>query len=98
MKIDYNYTKFKNYGYPTKQIYTTTCDKDICIDCIFDDVRNLLAYDYWDLPGIMSISKNKLIMSFNNIEIIISIYESEFDFNNYSNVLYEKFEEIRGGI
>ena len=37
-------------------------------------------------------------MSFDNIEIIISIYEPEFDFNNYSNVLYEKFEEIRGGI
>ena len=98
MKIDYNYTKFKNYGYPKKQIYTTTCDRDICIDCIFDDVRYLLAYDYWDLPGIMSISKNEIIMSFDNIEIVISINEPYFNFENYSNRLNKEFEMIRRGI
>ena len=98
MKIDYNYTKFKNYGSPTKKIYTTTCDNDIFIFCIFDDIKDLLKYDKWGLPGIMSISKNELIMSFDNIESIVSIYEPEFDFNNYSNALYGKFEEIRGGI
>ena len=97
MKIDYNYTKYRNYRFPAKQIYTTICDRDICIDCIFDDIRNLLAYDYWDLPGIMSISKNELIMSFDNIEIIISTNESCFNFENYSNILNKKFEEIRGG-
>lgn len=96
MKIDYNYTRYRDYGLPVKQIYTTICNRNICIDCIFDDVRNLLAYDYWDLPGIMSISKNELIMSFDNIEIIISTNELYFNFENYINILNKKFKEIRG--
>ena len=96
MKINYIYTKYQNDGRSSKKIYTTTCDIDIFIFCIFDDIRNLLKYDKWGLPGIMSISKNELIMSFDNIEIIVSIYESDFDFNNYSTALNGKFEEIRG--
>ena len=98
MKINYNYTKYQNDGHSSKKKYSTTCDNDIFIFCIFDDIKHLLAYDKWYLPGIMSISKNELIMSFDNIEIVVSTNEQEFDFNNYSNVLYKKFEDIREGI
>ena len=31
MKIDYIYTKYRDYGLPVKQIYLTICDDDIFI-------------------------------------------------------------------
>ena len=98
MRINFALIRYGNDGTSIEKTYSTVCKKDICIDFIFDEIKNLLVNYSWDLPGIMSISKNKLIMSFDNIELIISTNESFFNFEDYNSTLRRNFEMIREGI
>ena len=95
MKIDYRYTKYNDDGTSNVKKYRTECNKDIFVECILDDVKSLLKLDWWILPAVMAISCDKIIMSFDNIEIIISTNEPNFNFEDYHNALSKMFEKIR---
>ena len=98
MKIDYRYTKYNNDRTQNVKKYSTRCNKDIFVECILDDVKSLLKLDCWTLPALMGIYSDKIIMSFDNIEIIISTNEPNFNFEDYHNALSKMFEKIRYGI
>ena len=98
MRINFALIKYGNDGTSIEKTYSGTCERDICIDFIFDKVRNWLVYYNFDLSGVISISKKELIMSFDNIKIVVSTNESLFNFENYNSVLNKEFEIIRGKI
>lgn len=98
MRINFALIKYSNDGTSIEKTYSGTCKRDICIDFIFDNVRNWLVCYNFDLPGVISISKKELIMTFDNIKIVISTNESLFNFEDYNSILNKEFEIIRGGI
>ena len=98
MKIDYRYTKYNDDGTSNVKECSTKCNKDIFVECILENVKRLFVLDFWELPALMTISCNEIIMSFDNIEIIISTNEPNFNFEDYHNALSKMFEKIRYGI
>ena len=97
MLINYCYTKYHDDGTSNVKKHSTKCNKDI-VECILDDVKRLLELDCWALPALMGIFGDEIIMSFDNIEIVISTNEPNFTFNVYQNPLRKMFEKIRYGI
>ena len=95
MKIDYCCTKYYDDGTSKTKECSTKCNKDIFVEQIFDDVKILLELNCWMLPALMTVSCDKIIMVFDNIEIVISTNEPNFNFEDYHNALSKMFEKIR---
>lgn len=98
MRINFALIKYENADTSIEKTYSGTCKRDICIDFIFDKIRDWLICYSLGLPGIVSIFKSELIIYFDNIKLVISTNESFFNFEDYNSILRKKFEMISGGI
>ena len=98
MQIDYCYTKYYNDGTKRVEKCSTKCNKDIFVECILENVKRLFVLDFWALPALMTISYDQIIMSVDNIEIVISTNEPNFNFEDYQSALRKMFEKIRYGV
>ena len=98
MQIDYCYTKYYDDGTSCVEKCSTKCNKDIFVECILENVKRLFVLDCGTLLALMTISSDEIIMSFDNIEIVISTNEPNFTFEDYQNDLNKMFEKIRYGI
>ena len=96
MNFDITYTKYNNDGTQKSKYFVFEFynrEKKYVVKYIFNKLNELINGKYFKLPGSFTISKDELIYSFKNIEVIIKSFNSDFDFNIFLDEIYKNFKE-----
>lgn len=101
MNFEFVYTKYYDTGMSTQKryIYCVGEIESIIVENLFEKIDRILKNKYVETIGTISVSKNKIILSYDDFEIKIKPLNSIFNFEEHITEIYNKFEFIRyGGI
>jgi len=62
---------------------------------MFAYIANMIKDRCWDMPGVMAYFHNKLDISYENFSLTVLVKDESFNFDFYSQKLYNEFELIR---
>lgn len=62
---------------------------------MFAYIANMIKDRCWDMPAVMAYFHNKLDISYSNFALTVLVKDELFNFDFYSQKLYEEFERIR---